>query len=135
MSEMKKISEAILDKVKTEAQQIIKEDEEKGFDIVAVLGNSCILNLVHNTKDDKTYTNIASISPLMKGMKPLEPENPAVWYSTGMGAEIPVELPDWIHDKIKESIEYKHLHGEKKEEVSEENPPPEDYSDEENIPF
>ncbi len=29
---------------------------------------NCLLNITHNTVKDKTYANVATVSPLMKGM-------------------------------------------------------------------
>lgn len=42
--------------------------ERDGFDIKNILGVGCMLNVVHATKGDKTYANIASIAKLPKGM-------------------------------------------------------------------
>ena len=44
------------------------EDQLKGFDMEAVVGANCYLNISHNVKDDKTYTNINGIMPLPKGI-------------------------------------------------------------------
>jgi hypothetical protein len=46
-------------------------DEEMGFDLETVLGANCLLNITHNPVGDRTYANVASISPLMKGMSPM----------------------------------------------------------------
>lgn len=43
-------------------------DEEMGFDLETVVGVNCLLNITHNQVGDKTYANVASVSPLMKGM-------------------------------------------------------------------
>jgi len=43
------------------------EEELHGFDLEKVLGVNCQINVVHATKDKKTYANIASIVPLAKG--------------------------------------------------------------------
>ncbi len=43
-------------------------DEEMGFDVESVLGANCLLNIQHNTNGDKTYANVVSIMPLVKGM-------------------------------------------------------------------
>ncbi len=48
------------------------EDELKGFDLEKLLGVNCFVNIVHATKDGKTYANIASIMPLKKGMPKME---------------------------------------------------------------
>jgi len=97
--------------------------EKQGFDLCNVLGHSCLLNITHNESQGKTYANIATISPLMKGMDKLKPETPLRWYSTAMGEDIPEGTPKWIIEKIKESVEYQHFHG-MKNQADEDNIPP-----------
>jgi hypothetical protein len=46
-------------------------DEEMGFDVESVVGSCCLLNVVHNTVGEKTYANVDSVMPLMKGMPQL----------------------------------------------------------------
>lgn len=43
-------------------------DDEMGFDVEAMLGKNCLLNVTHNQSGDKVYANVASVNPLMKGM-------------------------------------------------------------------
>jgi hypothetical protein len=43
-------------------------DEELGFDVESVIGLNCLLNITHNQSGEKTYANVSSVSPLMKGM-------------------------------------------------------------------
>lgn len=47
-------------------------DEEMGFDLETVIGANCLLNITHNQVGDKTYANVSSVSPLMKGMPQME---------------------------------------------------------------
>ena len=47
-------------------------DEEMGFDVEAVIGMNCLLNITHNRVADKTYANVASVNPLMKGMPAIQ---------------------------------------------------------------
>ena len=84
-----------------------QEEEAEGFDCEEMLGKNCLLQIVHNTKGDKIYANIASVMGLMKNMPALNPENPIVKYDIERdGMQIPDELPDWMKQKIKESKEY-----------------------------
>ena len=46
-------------------------DEEMGFDVEAVIGANCLLNITHNRVGDRTYANVVSIMPLAKGMPPI----------------------------------------------------------------
>jgi hypothetical protein len=39
-----------------------------GFDLEAVIGANCLLNITHNQVGDRTYANVSSVNPLMKGM-------------------------------------------------------------------
>jgi len=43
-------------------------DDEMGFDVESLLGSNCLLNVTHNKVGDRTYANVASVNPLMKGM-------------------------------------------------------------------
>ena len=47
-------------------------DEEMGFDVEAVIGASCLVNVQHALKGDKTYANVMSVMPLMRGMGPMD---------------------------------------------------------------
>ena len=50
-------------------------DEELGtFDLEKLIGANCLLSVVETKKGDKTYTNIASVSKLAKGMEKISPE-------------------------------------------------------------
>jgi len=43
-------------------------EQKQGFDLESLIGRNCLLNITHNTSEDRTYANVASINPLMKGM-------------------------------------------------------------------
>lgn len=44
-------------------------DELKGFDMKNILGKPCLLNIVHDVDDGKTWANIGAIMALPKGTK------------------------------------------------------------------
>lgn len=46
-------------------------DEEMGFDLERLIGVNCFLNVVHASKEGKTYANVASVVPLKRGMAPI----------------------------------------------------------------
>ena len=46
-------------------------EDEMGFDVESMLGHNCLLNVTHNRVGDKTYANVASVNPIMKGMAPI----------------------------------------------------------------
>jgi len=87
------------------------DDELDGFDLRAVLGTPCQLQIVHETgKDGRVFANVAAIMALPKDTsQPSRPENPIAYFSfeeTGDKPELP-ELPDWVRDIITESKEWR----------------------------
>jgi len=81
-----------------------------GFDIKAVLGQSCQLQIIHKPSPDgsKTYANISSIVQAPPGEKP-NPENELQYFSFEDKMEIPANTPKWIRETIERSDEYRHL--------------------------
>jgi hypothetical protein len=45
------------------------DEELAGFDLKAVLGQWCMVNVTHTAKDGKTYTNAAGVTPVPKMMR------------------------------------------------------------------
>ncbi len=81
--------------------------EEEAFDLFEMVGKSCILTVVHANVDDKTYANISSASPLMKGMKKPEQVNPSVTFDINdFNQEVFNELPEFLRKKIEATPEY-----------------------------
>ena len=87
------------------------EEELDGFDIRNVIGANCLLNVIHNTNDGKTYANVASVTPLAKGMVKKLPENPPLQFTledfpVGVEVTFPENMPEWMETLIKQSEEY-----------------------------
>lgn len=82
-------------------------DELSGFDVKNILGKNCQIQIIHQAKNDKVYANVASITPLMKGISVKTPENPIRYFAFGDGGEIPEGTPEWIIKKIQASKEWK----------------------------
>lgn len=84
------------------------EEELKGFDVSKLLGVPCLLQIVHTKSGDRTYANLGGITKLPKGMPQPTPQTDKIRFDID---ESPLsmieELPSWIQDIIKESIEYK----------------------------
>jgi|SRR6185503_3616696 len=79
-------------------------DEEAGnFDVSTILGKPCMLNVVENSVGDKTYTNIASISPLPRGVAAPIAENKLLYYAEDDKRDYDL-LPDWIKEKIDKQL-------------------------------
>ena len=105
-----------------------------GFDISKLLGVNCQLNIVHNTVGDKTYANVATAMPLLKGMPKLQPENPELYYSIeDHGLNIPDEIHDWQKKIIMESREFNETGQQNEEWGDRGNGPPVDEADD--VPF
>jgi len=82
-------------------------EELKGFDIERVLGISCTLQILHRTKNEKTYANIVAIMPVGDPSQVSAPENPLRFFSFEDNDPIPDGAPSWIADKIKNAEENK----------------------------
>lgn len=60
------------------------EEIEHGFDVETLYGINCLIGVAHVTKGDKTYANVSSILPPIKGMEKMNPvrtktEAPPKW--------------------------------------------------------
>jgi hypothetical protein len=89
-------------------------DEANAFDIAVLLGQPCMLNVIHKTseKSGNTYQDVGSASRLPSGIPAPQKINPAMefdvrdWNQDKFNA-----LPEWLQNKIKTSDEYKKSHG------------------------
>lgn len=108
-----------------------------GFDIKNIIGVGCMLNVVHSTKGDRTYANIATIARLPKGMvaPKLSNDECYVWLSKEEFSRSSFDkLTDALKDIIQQSPEYRALS--ERESISSDEPPmpsPDDYG--QDIPF
>ncbi len=82
------------------------DTELEGFDPKVLIGVNCQLNVIHVKKGDKTYANIKTVMPLLKGQPSIKPENKALYYSLD-GVDIknvqntfPDNMPNWLKEKI-----------------------------------
>jgi hypothetical protein len=81
-------------------------DELAGFDVETVKGANCLVNIQHNKSADgsRTYANVMSIAPLIKGMPKLAPKDyvrPAVETAASVpppSDEDSVSVPDFNDD-------------------------------------
>lgn len=49
-------------------------DELRGFDIERLLGANALVNITHVTRNGKTYANVVSVMPLLRGMVKMAPD-------------------------------------------------------------
>lgn len=99
------------------------DEEASSFEIDKLIGANCLLNVIHNTSGDKTYANVATVSPLAKGMVKFTNENPRLYFNLAEALEtalveckevqFPKELPEWMANLAKTSAEYLAHTGEK----------------------
>ena len=78
-------------------------DELAGFDVKNILGVWCMVNIAHDTKDGKTYTNVASVTPVPKALRATLPEgiNEAVLFDV---SEPDMGVLSKLSDKLQETI-------------------------------
>lgn len=80
------------------------EDELAGFDLQNILGKTCLVNVVHQSKRDGSgmYARVAGVSRLPKGMTAPERVNELVWLSLDEpDAELRLAaLPEWLQKRI-----------------------------------
>lgn len=73
-----------------------------------LIGAPCTLTVVHNKNGDKTYANIGSVAPPMKGFDVPELVNePLVWSLDDPDIEVFNKFPEFLQDKIKSNLNYK----------------------------
>ena len=80
-----------------------EEDFEK-FDIKALIGKGCMLNVVHNESGDKIYANVDAVAALPKGMAVSEPENDVLYFSLDPD-EFSMDTFAKLHEKTQEKIQ------------------------------
>lgn len=85
------------DRLKSWRGRDFTEAELAGFDLKNVVGAPCLINVVHNESGGKTYANIASITPLPKGMAAPELQNDKLVWEFGDDESL---LPEWIRKML-----------------------------------
>ena len=88
------------------------DEEAKKFDITKLLGVPCTINVVHKTgkANGKTYAEIGSISPLMKGTVCPDAINPIQVLSyDDWNQELFESLPEFLRKKIESTPEFQAL--------------------------
>lgn len=86
------------------------DHEAEAFDIEQLLGKACLVNIKNVTKNDKTYTNIETTTPLMEGMTAREAFNPITKLTfTSWSEEIFESLPNFLKDQITASPQFKRM--------------------------
>lgn len=77
------------------------DDELKGFDLKTILGQKCMLSVVHDDKGDRVFANIAALMKAPRGMSGCEPTEPILHFD--------LAAPHWptfeaLGEKLKSQI-------------------------------
>ena len=92
----------------------LTDEQADGFDVSDLLGQECMMQILHEAKQEKVFARIKAIMPL--------PPNSPIEYQTmsepvlfdvdehvAPDGSFLVEIPEWIQKKVKTSEEYKNL--------------------------
>lgn len=86
------------------------DDELKSFELENVLGQWCMINVVHTSKDGKTYANVDNITPVPAAIKknglPDASNAPVLFSIRSADMAVFETFSDYIKDKIKSSPEW-----------------------------
>ncbi len=79
------------------------EGEAGSFDVGKILGQGCMLNIVHKVGDDRTYANVVGISGVPKGTTLPGFHTKPVYYGED-DKTLYDDLPQWVRTKIDAQI-------------------------------
>ena len=74
-------------------QPFTEQQVEEGFDVEKLYGINCLVGVTHVTKNERTFANITSILPLMKGIEKMSPVR---------GQD--EEPPNWVKEKQAQAV-------------------------------
>ena len=88
----------------------LTEEEAKAFDLAKLIGQPCMVNLIHQpskSNPEKVYERIAAVLPMMKGMTCPPQVNPRVEFSVlDFNRDLFMSLPSFLQEMITGSTEY-----------------------------
>jgi hypothetical protein len=105
------------------------DDEAAAFDVSALLGKACMLSVVESESGGKTYSNIAGIGSMPKGVPAPKAENPLLYFDSESAPEDLDSLPKWLREKIEGQLRPS------KPGASESHAGSDDFQDDATIPF
>jgi hypothetical protein len=83
------------------------EAELAGFEGKQLLGKTCLLSVMHATRDGKTYANVAAISGLPKGMEAPKAENETLFLDLeNFDESVFQKLSKYVQATIEKSPEF-----------------------------
>lgn len=113
------------------------EDQAKKIDVTKLIGQPCLLNIIHKVSGKgKSYAMISGVTPLTHGTTCPEQENQSFEFNFDdkFDTQVVENMPDFIKDKIKSSVEYKGRIGELNQDY-EETEPTQEPDEAEPLPF
>lgn len=116
------------------------DQELEGFDLFNVLGKACMVNVIHDTANNKTYANVASVASMPKGMQAPVLNNTPVAFSLDDDDALAKyqALPDWLQKLINTKGLFSAKHREEQS-FNQDEPPLDSYGahdfDDDSIPF
>ena len=81
------------------------DEQASAFDVSSILGKPCMISVVEEERGGKTYSNIAGIGSMPKGVPAPQAENPLLYYDSSCGESELAKLPPWLQEKIKGQIQ------------------------------
>jgi hypothetical protein len=80
------------------------DEEAASFDVASILGKPCMLSVVETESGGKTYSNIAGIGSLPKGMPATAAENLLLYFDSTSSQQEYESLPKWLREKIDQQL-------------------------------
>lgn len=80
------------------------EEERRGFDIAKLAAAPAMVNVVHEERNGKTYANVASVTPLPKGMEKPALADSYLIYDRDENSRTYDHLPEWLQKKVDAQI-------------------------------
>ena len=82
------------------------EQEAEAFDLTKLIGMPCMLSVIHNVSNEKTYANISGVAKLMKGLEcPKQANESLIFAIEEVGSPKFEKLPEWLQKTVKQSLE------------------------------
>jgi hypothetical protein len=79
-------------------------EELGGFDLFRLVGKPCLITVVHNHGDDRTYANIAGITKILRNQQVPDWELNAIRFSPEDTDQYE-DVPEWLQEKFDSRLE------------------------------
>lgn len=80
------------------------DEEAAEFDVGKLLGVACMLTVVEEDRDGKSYSNISGIGKLPRSINTPVAENDLIYFDEDSGQKQYDALPPWLREKIDKQI-------------------------------